>query len=55
MFSFDLLIPILGILSGFYAISYGNYEFQNKKIASAMIIYFIALAGIFLSVFQYLA
>lgn len=55
MFSFDFLIAILGILSAFYAISYANYEFKSKKTASAIIIYLIALAGAFLSVYQYLA
>lgn len=54
MFSFDFVITILGILSAIYAISYANFEFQNKNKASAIIIYIIALAGMFLSIFQYI-
>lgn len=49
---FDMLVIGLGILSAFYAISYANYELKNKKTVSAIIIYIIALTGLFLSVYQ---
>lgn len=53
MFSFDLLVSILGILSGFYALPYANWEFSQRNKTSAIMIYIIALASVFLSVFQY--
>lgn len=49
---FDFIVIILSVISGIYALPYGNYEFKNKNKTSAIIIYMTALIGITLSIFQ---
>lgn len=53
MFSYTMLITILSIISGLYALPYGNWELKNKKILSGIIIYIIGITGVFLGVLQY--
>lgn len=53
MFSYTMLITILSIISGLYALPYGNWEFKNRKILSGIIIYIIGITGVFLGVLQY--
>ena len=49
---FDFIVIILSIISGAYALPYGNYEYKRKNKTSAIIIYMTALVGITLSVLQ---
>lgn len=53
MFSYTMLITILSIISGLYALPYGNWEFKNRKILSGIIIYITGITGVFLGVLQY--
>lgn len=53
MFSYTMLITILSIISGLYALPYGNWEFKNRNILSGIIIYITGITGVFLGVLQY--
>ncbi len=50
--SFNIIISILGVLSGMYALTYANWEFSNKNKLGATVIYIFTITSIFLSVFQ---
>lgn len=50
--SFNIIISILGVLSGMYALTYANWEFSNKNKLGTTVIYIFTITSIFLSVFQ---
>lgn len=54
MISMSLIILILTTLSVVYAIPYANYEFKQKNIAGAIMIYIIALATQATSIIQFI-
>lgn len=50
--SFNVIMSIMGIISGLYALPYGIWEFKRKNRLGAVVVCIVAVLCMFLSVFQ---